>query len=36
MAIAAHALSLDTPLVTHNSREFSQVPTLRLVDWIAG
>jgi tRNA(fMet)-specific endonuclease VapC len=33
MMIAAHALSLDAALVTHNTREFAQVKGLRLEDW---
>lgn len=32
--IAAHALSLDAPLVTHNTREFERVPGLRLESWV--
>ena len=32
--IAAHALSLDAPLVTHNTREFERVPGLRLENWV--
>jgi tRNA(fMet)-specific endonuclease VapC len=31
--IAAHALSLDATLVTHNMAEFSRVPGLRVEDW---
>jgi tRNA(fMet)-specific endonuclease VapC len=31
--IAAHALSLDVRLVTHNSREFRRVPGLKIEDW---
>lgn len=31
--IAAHAVSLSATLVTHNTREFSRVPSLRLADW---
>jgi tRNA(fMet)-specific endonuclease VapC len=35
MLIAAHALSLDLPLVTNNVREFSRVPGLRVENWLA-
>lgn len=31
--IAAHALSLNVPLVTNNLREFSRIPGLRLENW---
>ena len=31
--IAAHALALDTVLVTNNLREFKRVPGLRLENW---
>lgn len=33
--IAAHALALDLPLVTHNTRHFKRVPGLKLDDWMA-
>ena len=33
MLIAAHALSLDLTVVTHNTRHFTKVPGLRLEDW---
>lgn len=33
--IAAHALALGVTLVSHNTREFSRVPGLRLDDWVA-
>lgn len=32
--IAAHALVLGLPLVTHNTRHFKRVPGLRLEDWM--
>ena len=32
--IGSHAHSLDVILVTHNTREFSQITGLRLEDWI--
>jgi len=35
MLIAAHALSLGTILITNNTREFSRVPRLEVVDWSA-
>jgi tRNA(fMet)-specific endonuclease VapC len=35
MMIAAHALSLDATLVTHNTREFARVKGLRIEDWAA-
>lgn len=31
--IAAHAVALHATVVTHNTRHFSRVPGLRLVDW---
>jgi tRNA(fMet)-specific endonuclease VapC len=34
MMIAAHALSLDASLVTHNTREFVKVKGLRLENWV--
>lgn len=35
MQIAATALANDLTLVTHNTREFTRVPDLRLEDWEA-
>ena len=32
--IAAHALAEDLVLVTHNTRHFSRVPSLKLEDWM--
>ncbi len=32
--IAAHAVSLDTKLVTNNAREFERVPNLELENWM--
>ena len=32
--IAAHARSLSTILVTHNTGEFSRVPNLKMEDWL--
>lgn len=32
--IAAHALALDLPLVTHNTQHFKRVTVLKLEDWI--
>lgn len=32
--IAAHALVLGLPLVTHNTRHFTRVPGLKLEDWM--
>jgi len=33
--IAAHALSLNVTLVTNNTKEFSRVKELNLLDWIS-
>lgn len=33
LLIAAHALSHKNTLVTHNTREFSRVPGLKIEDW---
>ena len=33
LMIAAHALSLDVRLITHNVKEFGKVPGLRIEDW---
>ena len=33
LLIAAHALALNVRLVTHNVREFSRVPGLRVETW---
>jgi tRNA(fMet)-specific endonuclease VapC len=33
LLIAAHAVSLDVRLVTHNSRELGRVPALKIEDW---
>lgn len=33
MMIAAHALSLDIPLVTNNTKEFARVQGLKLENW---
>lgn len=32
--IAAHALALDVPLVSNNTREFERVPGLKLENWV--
>lgn len=34
MWIAAHALSLGVPLITHNRSEFSRVPELEVDSWM--
>lgn len=36
LLIGAHALALDTTLVTNNQGEFKRVPGLRLENWVAG
>ena len=33
LLIAAHAISLDVRLITHNVKEFGKVPGLRTEDW---
>jgi tRNA(fMet)-specific endonuclease VapC len=33
LLIAAHAVSLDVRLITHNVREFGRVPGLKIEDW---
>ena len=33
MLIAAHAVSLGVNLVTNNTREFSRIPSITLLDW---
>ena len=33
MLIAAHALSVDSSLVTNNEREFNRVPSLKIENW---
>ena len=35
MLIAAHAVSLGTPLVANNIREFARIPSLNIIDWTA-
>jgi tRNA(fMet)-specific endonuclease VapC len=32
--IAAHALALGLPLITHNTRHFKRVPGLKIEDWM--
>jgi tRNA(fMet)-specific endonuclease VapC len=32
--IGGHALAVDAVLVTHNTREFSRIESLRLEDWV--
>jgi tRNA(fMet)-specific endonuclease VapC len=33
LLLAAHAISLDVRLITHNVKEFGKVPGLRIEDW---
>ena len=33
LLIAAHAISLDVRLITHDVKEFGRVPGLRIEDW---
>ncbi len=33
LLIAAHAMSLDVRLITHNVKEFGKVPGLQIEDW---
>ncbi|RPH96799.1 MAG: type II toxin-antitoxin system VapC family toxin [Lysobacterales bacterium] len=35
LLIAAHALALDSTLVTANAREFSRVPGLQVANWLS-
>ena len=34
--IAAHAISLDIPLVTNDTRDFRDIPSLKLENWASG
>ena len=34
MLIAAHALALDTVLVTNNMKEFERIDGLKLENWV--
>lgn len=34
MLIAAHALSIDSTLVTNNEKEFIRVPQLKIENWV--
>ncbi len=36
LLIATHALWLDAVLVTENTKEFQQVPDLKIENWLAG
>lgn len=35
LLIAAHALALEVPLVTNNTREFVRIPDLNVINWTA-
>jgi tRNA(fMet)-specific endonuclease VapC len=35
MLIAAHALSIDSALVTNNEKEFNRVPNLKIENWVS-
>ena len=35
MMIAAIAVAYNVTLITHNTREFSRVDSLRIEDWVA-
>ena len=35
MLIAAHALSIDSTLVTNNDKEFNRVPRLKIENWVS-
>lgn len=35
LLIAAHALALEIPLVTNNTREFARIPDLNVINWTA-
>ena len=35
LLIAAHALALEIPLVTNNTREFVRIPELTIINWTA-
>ena len=35
MLIAAHALSIESVLVTNNEKEFNRVPSLKIENWVS-
>jgi len=35
MLIAAHALSIESRLVTNNEKEFNRVPSLKIENWVS-